>query len=84
MIKKCAHLYIIYKINLPIIYMYLFTVSIIIIIIIITFITFRIKEGMKCDKNYLFFHPPIRDKLKRKGKKIECHDTEFPHYFTYS
>ena len=41
------------------------------------------KEGMKCDKNYLFFHPPIRDKLKLKGRNIECGDPEFRHYFTY-
>lgn len=64
--------------------MCLFIVSILTICVIIYLIFHYKKEGMKCKKNYLFFHPPIRDKLKRKGKKIECHDPEFPHYFTYS
>jgi len=63
--------------------MKLFIISIVVIILIISLIFYYNKEGMKCNKNYLFFHPPIRDKLKRKGKKIECHDIEFPHYFTY-
>ena len=63
--------------------MIIFLVSILIMISII-FVTLRyMKEGMKCDKNYLFFHPPIRDKLKLKGRNIECGDPEFRHYFTY-
>ena len=64
--------------------MCLFTASIITISIIIVIILFSTKEGMKCGKTYLFFHPPFRDKLKRKGNKIDCGTPGFPHYFTYS
>jgi len=60
--------------------------SIFIIFILITYFSTREREGVECKKKYLYYHPPIRDKLMRQQtnvEKIQCKQRYFGHYFTY-
>lgn len=56
---------------------------IIILLLVVVVLIFRYsKEGMQCDINYLYLHPPWRDKLNRIDNDIECQNEIFSHYYT--
>ena len=64
-----------------------YLISIVLSIIIVAIVIYHYtREGLECKKKYLYYHPPIRDKLMRQSTnvdKIECKQRGFGHYFTY-
>jgi len=58
-------------------------IIVILLCLVILSLIFRYsKEGMECDINYLYLHPPWSDKLIRKNNDIGCQNEIFSHYYT--
>lgn len=64
--------------------LFLISIFILISIILVTRTFQETREGATCKKKYLYYHPPIRDKLDRRKidvHKLGCNNTRFSYYF---
>ena len=57
-------------------------IAILIVIILLVLLFQYSKEGLEnCNVNYLYLHPPWKDKLIRRDNDVKCDNTIFSHYY---